>query len=64
MICNPLDQPVQREVKLPLYHTGLTTTARIREQDGKPRKYKLDRQYNTTVPVTISARGCTWLLIE
>ncbi|MCX5644248.1 MAG: alpha-galactosidase [Phycisphaerae bacterium] len=64
MIYNPLDQPVQREVKLPLYYTGLTTTATIRAQESRPRRYKLDRQYNVTVPVTISARGCTWLLIE
>jgi hypothetical protein len=64
MICNPLDQPVRREVKLPLYYTGLTTTAEIRVQDGEPQQYKLDRGYNVTVPVTIPARGCTWLVIE
>jgi hypothetical protein len=64
MIYNPLDQPVRREVKLPLYYTGLTTTAEIRVQDGKPQQYKLDRQYNVTVSVAIPARGCTWLVIE
>jgi len=64
MIYNPLDQPVRREVKLPLYYTGLTATAQIREQDGGPKGYQLDRQYNVTVPVTIPARSHTWLLIE
>jgi len=64
MIYNPLDQPVQREVKLPLYYTGLTATARIREQEGKPKRYKLDRHYNIAVPVTISAHSHTWLLID
>ncbi len=64
MIYNPLDQPVDREVKLPLYYTGLTDTATICEQEGKPKQYTLDRQYNVTVPVTVPARGCTWLLIE
>ena len=64
MIYNPLDQPVQREVKLPLYYTGLTATARIREQEGRPKRYQLDRHYDVTVPVTISARSHTWLLID
>lgn len=64
MIYNPLDQPVQREVKLPLYYTGLTATAQIREQEGPPKRYQLDRQYNITVPVTIPARSRTWLLVE
>jgi alpha-galactosidase len=64
MIYNPLDQPVTREVKLPLYYTGLTTTARIRGQDGKSKRYRLDRLYNVIVPVTVAARSHTWLLIE
>jgi hypothetical protein len=64
LICNPLDQPVTREVKLPLYYTGLTAAAGIRVQEGKAKRYKLDRHYDVTVPVTIPARDCTWLLIE
>jgi hypothetical protein len=64
MIYNPLDQPVTREVKLPLYYTGLTTTATIRVQEGKSQQYQLDRHYDVIIPVTVPARGCTWLLIE
>jgi hypothetical protein len=64
MICNPLDRPVARELKLPLYYTGLTTTARIRQQDGRPKSYKLDREYNVSVPLNVPAHGCTWLVIE
>jgi len=64
LIYNPLDQAVQREVKLPLYYTGLTATAKIREQEGRPKRYKLDRLYNVAVPVTVPAHGRTWLLIE
>jgi hypothetical protein len=64
MIYNPLDRPVTREVKLPLYYTGLTTAAGIREQEGEAKHYDLDRHHDVVVPVTIPARGCTWLLIE
>jgi hypothetical protein len=64
MVHNPLDQPVEREVALPLYYTGLEKAAWIREQDGKLKKYPLDRQYRAFVPVKIPSRGRTWLVAE
>ena len=64
MVYNPLDHAVKRDLTLPLYYTGLTRTARIREQGGKPRTYRLDRRYNVTIPLTVPARGRTWLVIE
>jgi len=64
MIYNPLGRAVERELKLPLYYTGLTRVARIRERDGKPRRYRLDRHYHVTVPLKMDARNVTWLLIE
>ncbi|MBN1505955.1 MAG: hypothetical protein JW955_03870 [Sedimentisphaerales bacterium] len=64
MIYNPLSRSVTRDLELPLYYTGLTQTAGIRQEDGKPGTYELDRRYNVTVPVTIPAQGSTWLTIE
>ena len=64
VVYNPLSHPVTRDLKLPLYYTGLTKTAGIREQEGKPKTYKLDRQYNVTVPLDVPAQGHTWLTIE
>lgn len=64
MIYNPLSHTVTRDLTLPLYYTGLTRTARIRQQDGKPKTYRLDRRLNVTVPVTVPARGRTWLTVE
>jgi hypothetical protein len=64
MIYNPLDEPITRTLRLPLYYTGLSRTAVVRERDGKPRRYRLDRGYAIDVPVTIAAGGYTWLLIE
>ena len=49
---------------LPLYYTGLTEIASIREQEGTPRRYRLDRSYRVEVPVKVPARGMTWLVIE
>lgn len=64
MVFNPLDQPITRTITLPLYYTGLTDTARIREQEGSPVSYTLDRDYNVTLQVTIPARGYTWFVVE
>ena len=64
MVYNPLDCNVSKELKLPLYYTGLTKTARIREQNGKAKKFKLDRQYNVKVPVSIAPKSSTWFVVE
>jgi hypothetical protein len=63
VVYNPLDQEVRKRITLPLYYTGLSNTALIREQDGKPRRYVLDRAYRVELPVKVPARGMTWLVI-
>ncbi len=64
MIHNPLGEVAEREVTLPLYYTGLTGGALVREREGKPKRYKLDREYRIRVPVKIPAGGRTWLTVE
>jgi len=64
MVYNPLGQRVERELKLPLYYTGLSKTARISEQGDRVKKYRLDRRYDVTVPVSVAPRGVTWILVE
>jgi hypothetical protein len=64
VVHNPTDHEVTQDLKLPLYYTGLTDVAMIREQGGQPVRYELDRQYNVTIPLRIPARGMTWLTVE
>jgi hypothetical protein len=64
VIYNPLEREVSRSFVLPLYYTGLTKTAKVREAGGAPRTYTLDREYRIEVPVRVPARGLTWLVIE
>jgi hypothetical protein len=64
IVYNPLEQTVRKQFKLPLYYTGLTKTARIREQRGKSKKYKLDRGYNVKIPINIGPRSMTWFVVE
>jgi len=64
MVYNPLDRAVKKELKLPLYYTGLTKTASIRRQQDKSRRYELDREYNVKVPIDIVPKGVTWFVVE
>ncbi|MCZ7634760.1 MAG: hypothetical protein M5U12_01005 [Verrucomicrobia bacterium] len=64
MIYNPLPEPVRRNLTLPLYYTGLTEAASIRQEEGPRRRYELDRYHQASVEVEVPAHGRTWLLIE
>jgi len=64
MVFNPLDEPVKQTLLLPLYYTGLTETASIREQEGGGQIYELDREYRVELPVEVEARGRIWFVIE
>jgi hypothetical protein len=61
---NPLDRAVRKKLSLPIYYTGLTDTASIREKDGAPKQYKLDRNYNVEIEVDVPANGYSWFVIE
>jgi hypothetical protein len=64
MVYNPLDRPVKRILKLPLYYTGLTETAMIRREEGQPVPYKLDRGYHVEVNLEMGPTSATWFVIE
>jgi hypothetical protein len=64
MVYNPLDTPVTKNLTLPLYYTGATDKARIREQEGEAKEHVLDREHNVQVSVTVPGKGRTWLVIE
>jgi len=61
---NPTDRTLSKNLKLPLYYTGLITTARIREQEGSPTTYTLDRAYTVYVPLTMAPHSVTWFVVE
>jgi hypothetical protein len=64
LVFNPLGEVVKKELTVPLYYTGLTDTARIREQEGTARKHTLDRDFNVRVSMTIPANGYSWFIIQ
>jgi len=64
MVYNPLDRGLAKTLTIPLYYTGLTDQASVREQDNPARTFALDRQCAIALPVDVPARGVTWFVIE
>jgi len=64
MVFNPLDRPLESTIVLPLYYTGLTDTATVRREEGPPVRYSLDRKFQISLPLKVTARSWTWLVIE
>ena len=61
---NPLDEPIERHVHLPLYYTGLTEKAIVHREDGIESELTLDRGYQGDIEITILARGRTWITLR
>jgi hypothetical protein len=64
MVYNPTDSTLARSMKLPLYYTGLTQDAHVRERDGQSVSYVLDRAYTLELAVSVEPHGFTWYVIE
>ncbi len=64
LLYNPLREKITRTIKLPLYYSGLTTIARLKEKDGSARQYKLNRNYEIELTFTLGPEAYTWMVIE
>ena len=64
MLYNPLKEKITRTIKLPLYYTGLTQKAKIKEKDGVASTYVLGRDYTVKLHFTLRPGSYTWFVIE
>lgn len=64
MLYNPTKERITRKIKLPLYYTGLTTTATLKEQNGSMKKYTLNRNYEVELTVNIEPENYTWFIVR
>jgi hypothetical protein len=63
MVFNPTLSAISQNWTLPLYYTGISTTALVSEQGAPAVAYTLARDYTISVPVTVGPRNLTWLVI-
>jgi hypothetical protein len=64
LLFNPLESSINREIVVPLYYTGLTGTATVREQENAPQRLNLNDRKEITLRAEIQANGFTWYVIE
>ena len=61
---NPTTEPVEREIRLPLYYSGLKDLARVSINGAKPFEVPLDRECRAAVKFRIPAEGYVWALVN
>jgi hypothetical protein len=64
LVFNPTDNAIKKKIKVPLYYTGLTNEASVREQDGNPSNHKLNREYEIEIEVEVHPNWYNWYVIE
>lgn len=64
VVFNPTERDITKEIKLPLYYTGLKSKAKVIAEDGAMKTYQLNGQEELVLPVSIKAGKTAWFLIE
>ena len=64
MLFNPTQVPITRTIALPLYYTGLSKTAIVKDAKGISKTYTLNRDYTIDFTFTIAADSYSWYVIE
>lgn len=63
-IYNPLDVPVEKTIRVPLYYTGLHTKAHVKKMDGNAKVYPLARDYSIQLQIRVPSKGYVWYVVE
>jgi hypothetical protein len=64
VVFNPTDKEIEKEIKLPLYYTGLKAKANITSEDGHAESHNLNDKQELLMTVKIKPQGTSWFLIE
>ncbi|MFD1163719.1 hypothetical protein [Hwangdonia seohaensis] len=64
MVFNPTDHVIRKKIKVPLYYTGLSNEAVVREQEGTQKSFELDREYEIEIEVEVKPNWYNWYVIE
>ena len=64
VLFNPTDQPLTRTLRLPLYYTGLSKSAKVKIGSDKAKTVVLERDYSVQITITLPAGGMQWVTME
>ncbi|WP_146662522.1 hypothetical protein [Anaerohalosphaera lusitana] len=63
-VFNPTDDMIEKTITIPMYYTGLDRSAEVTSRFGKTKRYRIDRQYDMELPVSVGAGQMMWYLVE
>ena len=61
---NPLNIPITRRIKVPLYYTGIQEKAIVKKLDKENKIIPLSRDYSIDLEIDIPAKGYAWYIVE
>lgn len=64
MVYNPFGREIKQNFTFNVYYTGLDRIAAVSENGGRYRKYKIDRNYELTIPVIVAPGSQSWYIIK
>lgn len=64
ILYNPLKTPITRTISVPLYYTGLTSTARLLANGVTAKTYTLGRNYDIEMTVTLAPESYSWWVVQ
>jgi hypothetical protein len=64
MLYNPLDVPIQKEIEVDLYYTGLKTRGQVCKEDGAYYSIPIDPQGKALLDISIPANKWTWYVFK
>ena len=64
MVFNPTGMSLTTSLKLPLYYSGLNSSASIANENKEFITYVLDRDYSVKLPLHLNAFQITWFLVR
>jgi hypothetical protein len=64
MVFNPTDNLIRKKIKVPLYYTGISEQASVREQENPGSTFTLNRQYEIEMEVEVAPNWYNWYVIE
>jgi len=64
MVYNPLNEPINRKIKINLYYTGLKNKAKISDANGDIKSLPIDSENNAWIEVKIPAKSQAWYIFS
>lgn len=64
MVFNPLEEPITRTIKIPVYYTGLHNQVAISDESGKTGLMKVSRDYYILLKIMIPPKAYRWYTLK